>query len=272
MTNYISMESALRLVPKPLFEQSNRYDFLSWMLDGYRELKLREEYKREIHIFQVEDGRVELPQKIKEINLVTFLFKSPTNEDVYSLKSCVCNQDDTTTTEEDTNSVCQYSLAYRQFLNSRYYNNNYIPMQYKGTSKSLLCDNCPNRITQCQYTFTIDQNKMLYTNVTEGYICIDYDTEVVDETDGLPLIPDAQDVKQYLAYYAQYRHWDERASGKEESAAQMSERSLQKANMYFNKVKGSRTLRGIDATTVSNVRYDNYNKLIKIPEVYVYSR
>lgn len=271
MTNYTSLESALRLIPRPLFEQANRLDFLSWMLDGYRELKLREENERKVKIFEVEDGKVELPQEIKEINLVSFLYRKPTNEDIYSLQSCVCDQDETTTTTEDTNSVLQYSLAYRMFLNSRYYNNNYIPMQYKGNSSSLLCRNCPNRTSECQYVFTIDKDKMLYTNVTEGYICIDYDTEVVDEN-SIPMIPDSQDMKQYLAYYAQYRHWEERAAGKEESAPQMAERNLQKANIYFNKVKGSRNLRALDANTIASVRNDNYDKWVKIPEVYVYSR
>jgi len=271
MTNYTSMESALRLIPKPLFEQSNRYDFLSWMLDGYRELKLREEFERKVKIFQVVDSKLELPADIKEINLVSFLFRKPTNEDIYSLQSCVCDQTETTTTTEDTNDVCQYSLAYRTFLNSRYYNNNYIPMQYKGVSTTLLCRNCPNRVSPCQYTFTIDSNKVLYTNITEGYVCIDYDTEITDD-EGIPMIPDYQDVKQYLAYYAQYRHWEERASGKEESAHQLADRAMQKANLYYNKVKGSRNLRALDANTIANVRSDNYNKWIKIPEVYVYSR
>lgn len=271
MTNYTSMESALRLIPKPLFEQSNRIDFLSWMLDGYRELKLREQNVRKIKLYELVDGKVELPSDIKEINLVTYLYQQPSNEDVYSLQNCICDSTETTTTTEDTNTVLQYSLAYRQFLNSRYYNNNYIPMQYKGNSSQMLCDSCPNKYSVCQYTFTIDQNKVFYSNLNSGYICIDYDTEVVDENE-IPMIPDAQDVKQYLAYYAQYRHWEERASGKEESASQLSDRALQKANLYYNKVKGSRTLRGLDANTISAIRYDNYDKWIQIPSRYVYSR
>lgn len=271
MTNYVSMESALRLVPKPLFEQSNRFDFLSWMLDGYRELKLREENERVVKIFEITQNKVELPQDIKEINLITYLFKEPTQEDLYSVQSCICNPEETTTTTEDTNNVCQYTLAYRQFLNSPYYNNNFIPMQYKGVSSTLLCRNCPNKHSQCQYSFTIDKDKVLYTNVTSGYLCIDYDTEIKDD-EGIPMIPDSQELKQYLSYYAQYRHWEERAAGKEQSAPQFADRLLQKANIYFNKVKGSRTLRALDANTIASVRYDNYNKWIKLPELHVYSR
>lgn len=271
MTNYTPMESALRLVPKALFEQANRYDFLSWMLDGYRELKLREEYERNVKVLEIVDGKVELPNDIKEINVVSFLYKEPTNEDLYSLKSCVCDQTETTTNTEDTNDVCQYSLSYRMFLNSQYYNNNYVLMQYKGNSSTLLCRNCPNKTSRCQYSFTIDKDKVLYSNVTEGFICIDYDTEVKDENN-IPMIPDSQEIKQYLSYYAQYRHWEERASSKEESAHSMADRALQKANLYYNKVKGSRNLRALDANTIANVRADAYNKWIKIPEFYVYSR
>lgn len=271
MINYVSLESALRMIPRPLFEQSNRLDFLSWMLDGYRELKLRQAYQRGVKILEIIDGKLELPKDIKEINLVTYLYKQPTQEDLYSLQTCICNPEETTTTEEDTNNVCQYTLAYRQFLNSPYYHNNFIPLQYKGVSSEIICKDCPNKTQICQYTFTIDPCNVLYTNIKTGYICIDYDTEIVDEQ-GIVMIPDLQDLKQYLSYYAQYRHWEERASGKEESAFQLANNNLEKANIYYNKVKGAVTLRGLDAHSISMARNGQFNKWIKLPERYVYSR
>ena len=45
---------------------------------------------------------------------------------------CACNAD-SNATSEDTNNPCQYTIAYKQFLDTAYYNNNFTPfikMQY----------------------------------------------------------------------------------------------------------------------------------------------
>lgn len=270
MITYTPLAAALRYIPKPLYSYSTEADFLSWMLDGYRELNLNSRYEGKVQIFEIHDNKIVLPQEIKEINMVTHMFKQPISADINSLTDCLCNPD-LASSPEDTNAVCSYSLSYKLFLDSSYYNNNYTPLRYVGNSSSILCKNCPNKNTPCQQTFTVDSNRVLHTSLCEGFLCIDYDTEVTDE-DGNILIPDIQALRQYLSYFAQARHWEERAAIKEQSAPQMFQDYLAKAEIYLRKVRGIDGLRRLDANSISGMQWDGYQKLIKIPEQYVYSR
>lgn len=271
MIRYTSIKSALRFVPKPLFDSSSDLDFLSWMLDGFRQLDLPVTMESKIKIFEITSGRVILPQDIREIKLITYLATDPSKSDLDSFSSCICNPE-SNATSEDTNNPCQYTIAYKQFLDSPYYHNNYMPLQYKGNSgDSILCKNCPNRYAACQNIFTVDKNNILHTNLNTGFLCIDYLTEIMDEDCDF-LIPDFTEIKQYLAYYAIAKHWEDRAAAKEQNASNIAQDALIKAEIYLRKCRGMLILRDVNANDVAAAQYDGYQHLIKIPEKYVYSR
>lgn len=271
MIKYVSIKSALRFIPKPLFRQSNELDFMSWMLDAYRELDLPATFENKVQIFEIDNGKLELPQEIKEINLISYLANEPSNNDIYSLTDCICNPE-SNANEEDTNNPCQYTLSYKMFLTSSYYKNNYAPLLYVGNrTQSLLCNDCPNLHSSCKNTFTIDKDNILHTNLDKGYLCIDYTTEMVDEN-GEFLILDLTEVKRYLAYYAEYQHWRERAAVKEQSAGNMAQDALIKAETWLKKCRGILILRGINPHDIANVQGGAFNRLINLPEKYVYSR
>jgi hypothetical protein len=269
MINYISIKSALRFIPKPLFSQSTDLDFMSWMLDGYRQLDVPQIYESKVKIVEIVNGSVELPQEIKEINLITYLDKEPTETDIYSLTDCICNTE-SNANDADTNNPCQYTLAYKQFLDSAYYKNNYSPLLYKGNSSTLLCSNCPNHYAKCQNVFTIDKNNILHTNINSGFLCLDYDTEMKNDSDFLIL--DLTEIKQFLAYYAIAKHWEERASIKEQSADRMAQDALIKAETYLKKARSIVIMRGINPQNITSAQYDGYQHYLKLPERYVYSR
>lgn len=266
---YTSIKSALRFIPRPLFQQSNEHDFLSWMLDGYRLLDLPSTVENTVKIYEIIDGKLELPLELKEINSIMYLDKEPTQEDLYSLQACVCNPE-SNANSEDTNNPCQYTLAYRQFLNSPYYKNNYLPLLYKGNGE-MLCSDCINKKVRCNNYFTIDKNRMLHTNILTGYLCIDYSREMKSDT-GEFLIVDLTEIKQYLAYYAMAKHWEERAMIKEQSAANLYQDALTKAEIYLKKSRSILIMRGISPHDISAAQYDGYQNYLKIPEKYVYSR
>ena len=124
MIKYVSIKSALRFIPRSLFDQSTDSDFMSWMLDAYRQLDIPIALESKVKILELTNGTLEIPEDVKEINLITYLDKEPSDTDLYSLSSCICNAESNANTE-DTNNPCQYTLAYRQFLDSPYYQNNY---------------------------------------------------------------------------------------------------------------------------------------------------
>lgn len=272
MTRYTSIRSALRFIPRNLYDRSTDLDFLTWMLDGFRQLDLPVTYDSKIKFIEIINNRAELPKDIKEIKLLTYMFKNPDQNDVDSLTGCITNPVETTTTESDTNNICQYTLAYKQFLDSKYYNNNFMPLQYKGNyADSILCTKCPNRFSPCQNYFTVDKNNILHTNIKDGFLCIDYFTEMKDEA-GDFLIPDLTELKQYLAYYAMAKHWEERAMVKEQSADRIAQDLYIKAEIFFKKIRGILIMRGINPNDITNMQFDGYNQWIKIPERYVFAR
>lgn len=270
MIKYVSIKSALRFIPRPLFQQSTDLDFLSWMLDGYRLLDLPVTSENKIQIYEIVDGKLELPQEMKEINLITYLESTPSTTDLDSLLNCVCDRE-TDSNESDSNNICKYTIAYKQFLTSPYYVNNYAPLLFVGNNSSLLCDSCPNKYSSCKNTFSIDKNNILRTSITKGYLCIDYSTEMIDDS-GDFLILDLTEVKQFLAYYAIAKHWEERASVKEQSAGNIAQDALVKAETWLKKARGVLLLRGINPQSISDAQYDGYQNLLKIPEEYVYAR
>ena len=270
MTKYVSLKAALRFIPKPLFQQSTELDFLSWMLDAYRELDLPTTLETKVQIFEITDGTLKIPEEVKVINLITYLDSTPSENDVSSFIDCICDPESNANTE-DTNNPCQYTLAYKQFIGSSYYKNNYKPLLYKGNNSTLLCDSCPNKYSECQNVFSIDKNNMLHTNIKSGYFCIEYDTEMKDD-DGQFLIMDLTEVKRYLAYYAEACHWRERAAVKEQSAMNMAQDALTKAEIYYKKARGIILLSGINPQNITSAQYDNYQNYLKMPEKYVYSR
>lgn len=271
MTNYIPLKNVLRLIPKPLLRQSNEADFLSWMLDAYRDLPSPARTKSMVEIFEVVDGKVELPSKIKEINLVTWMKQEPCEEDINSLQSCVENPEAEESWYNNTESICRYTLNYRMFLESIYYNNNFMPLKYYGTSNSFLCSACPNKYVTCMYGFSITPERVLYTDAGDGFICIDYEAEVLDD-EGNYLIVDYPKVQEYLYKYAMYKHWEERAAVKEEGANQIYINMSQQAEVARKAARGQILGRNLDAANIQKINGGEYKKLIRVPEKYVYAR
>lgn len=270
MMKYVSIKSALRFIPRPLFDQSSDLDFMSWMLDGYRLLELPVTAENKVKIYEIKNGRVELPQEIKEINLITYLAETPSSNDLTSFLDCVCDKENTST-DLDTNNVCNYTIAYKQFLTSSYFKNNYKPLLYVGNNSPLLCDKCPNKYSSCKNTFTIDKYNILHTNLNDGFLCIDYSSEMTDDS-GDFLILDLTEVKQFLAYYATAKHWEERAATKEQNAGNIVQDTLMKAEIWLRKARAVIIMRGINPQTISDAQNDGYQKWLQIPEHYVYSR
>lgn len=270
MTNYISIKNSLRLIPKGLLKESSQADFLSWMLDAVSMLPQIAQTRTEIKVFEFSDYKMELPEYIKQLNLVTYLDKDPCEEDLSSVTSCVENPE-SEGEEYSSENVCRYTLNYKMFLDSSYYNNNFIPLKYSGPSGNILCSNCPNRFVTCANTFWIDHNKILHTSLKEGFLCIDYDAIACDDG-GDYMVIDLIEVENYLAKYAIYKHWEERSNLKEESALRMYQTYQQEAEIAFKRAKGKILLGFTDLNTVAKVVGNTYQKLIKIPDRYVYAR
>lgn len=269
MTNYIKLEECLTLIPKPLFDQSSSSDFLAWMYDALKELPSVTYSYPKVQIFEFSDYKLELDPTIKQLNLVTYLANEPDECSCNSFVECVENpepiESDTT-----TNNICNYTINYKLFLDSEYFNKNYKPLVYKGTGDAFVCRKCINRfVSNCAHTFTVDVNRVLHTDLKEGFLCIDFDAELDCNN---CMIPDYPRVKRYLREYALMRHWEERMSTKEETAFNYYKVYQAQAELALKAARAEVFAKNLDVNKVVEVLRHTYRRLIQIPEKYVYAR
>jgi hypothetical protein len=78
---------------------------------------------------------------------------------------------------------------------------------------------------------------MVVHNHSTGWICFDYLGEIYTE-DGMPMIPDDEDLKQGLAWYAEAMEARNRMWTKEEAMMKVADDALQKAEIRLKRFRG----------------------------------
>lgn len=82
MKSFIKLKSLLNKIPKALFEESNEAEFLDSMLDGIKFLPQTVYYEPKIELFEIVDGKVQLPKYVKQVSSVSWQAGSPTKEEI----------------------------------------------------------------------------------------------------------------------------------------------------------------------------------------------
>ena len=268
MRNFVSLRSLLTTIPKPIFNEVEESDILFWFREALRMLPDITATESKVEIFEIVDTKVQLPKYIKKINRVTYMYQQPTDSCIDSYNNCLC---ETPESEDLIPQVCKPQIYYQMFLDSPYFQNNYQLLRYVGQDKSLLCSNCPNYTCNTDQTFVVTRDRMLYTNFTQGYICIEFDTEVCDELGSL-MIPDIQEVHNFLQSYAIKRHLEERMFGKEESIMQMYQMYSTKSDIEYRKARGLIILRQLNPDLIAETNAGWYKRMIKLPSIFIYER
>ena len=125
MKNFRSIRSILSNIPKALFQETNESDFMDYMLDAIKLLPQTIYYEPKIEVFEIIDGKVQLPKYVKQINSVMWQCSDPSKECIDSLmNSCT----DLEPEPADVNpAVCKPMITYKMFLDSiDFYNINSI--------------------------------------------------------------------------------------------------------------------------------------------------
>lgn len=243
MIKYTKINSVLPLIAKAVREEDTNLNLLSYALDAYRLIEAPSHNLEEVAVYQITDHKAELCSDIRTINLATYLFQSPSNTECQSLSDCL-NISSGTSQEEynltDSTNPCagNYAIAHKLYLSTDYYNNNYAPLKYIGTS-SFVCTECFNRFCHdCSETFSVDSNNIMWTSFADGYVCLLYDKEAKDE-DGDFLIMDDIEVKKFMALYAELEHFRNRWYSHEEGTGPFISNLESKVNLWYAKAKGS---------------------------------
>lgn len=245
MISYEPISNILRKIPKAVREQDSESQLISYALDAYRNLSIPVTTTEKIEIFQAVDHKIFLPQKIKTINFVSYLCNTPTQEECEEVEAC-------------TYDTVYYTI---DLYGTKYYKNNYCPIKYIG-NQSGICSKCINRfMNDCIDTFSVDSNKTLWTSFKDGYLCIHYETELVNSNDEFLIVED-EDVRNYLSFYSQYMHWLNRTSMHEDGAFRILQMLESKSNIYFLRAKGSLLQKNINKQLLQELTTDSFNNRI----------
>ena len=269
MTNFIKLEDCLALIPKSLFLESSSSDFIAWMYDGLKLLPSITYTYPKVQIYEFDGYKLELDPEIKQINMVTYLANEPTEECCSTLTTCV-ESPEAIESDTTTNDICRYTINYKLFLDSQYFKRNFSPLVYKGIGDSFICSKCMNRfVSNCAYTFTVDVNRVLHTNLEKGFLCIDFDSELDCNN---CMIPDYERVKRFLVKFALMRQWEERLQTKEESALNLYKMYQSEAELALRAARAEVMAKRLDVNTIVEVLRYTYRRLIQFPEDHIYAR
>lgn len=268
MKSFIKLQTVLNRIPKTLFNESSEADFLDWMLDGLKLLPQTIHYEPKIELFEIIDGKVQLPNYVKQISSVSWQETDPSDECIKDLQTtCGCEDE-----QSDINSrICKPAITYKMWLDSPYYKNNYKVLKYAGTDKSLISNTCDCWKSNCHESFVVTPQKTMYLTLNDGFVCVTYEAPVCDE-DGNILIPDTALLHEFLATYAIYKHWEERQFSKEEQAGSFYQEYKNKQALLLRQTKGDHHLRNFNIANTVDIIGGQYKKLIKIPEILFYAR
>jgi len=268
MTEFVSIKSLLSTVPKVLLQESEQSDWLYWFREALRLLPSITATEAKVEIFELTESKFQLPKYVKTINSVKYLSQDPSEEDLTSYNECLCAEPES---EDIIPQVCKPQIYYKMFIDSPYYQHNYALLRYAGSDKNMFCKNCPNLTCDNTLNFVLTRERMLYTNFDAGFLCIDYDQEVCDESGNI-MIPDIEEVQQFLVKFAIMRHLEERQFAKEEGMRNMYQDYKQESEIWLRKAKSTILFKQLNPHTIQGITEGWFKRLIKLPSIYVYER
>jgi hypothetical protein len=276
MIKYTKINTVLPLIANAVRKEDSTGQLLSYILDGYRQLAIPSQQLQEhITFVEIVNHKAVLPQDVEILNLVTYQANDPTDSQWDSFCNSLNLQSGISQEEyellDDVTNPCagNYSLAHKLVLNSAYFQECYYPLKYIG-NQTFGCKDCLNRYCHsCNETFSVDPNGIIWTSIKEGYLCLIYMRQAVDDL-GDYLIVDHPHIKRYLKYFAEHAHFENRFYTHEQGGSNPLSHTINQMNQYYNKARGTMLMKGIDKTLHQEMFIKNYNSklLTVIPEAW----
>lgn len=282
MTDYIKLEAVLNRIPRFIRDQESTGNLLSYALDIFKELNIPQKYQSNICFLEVKNHNVKIPDDVKIINMVTYscdyeydcedLLRCVDEPKCQTCESPISDSCECTKCGEAydfisrSNCICKPLINYSLFLESDFYHNKFTPLKYVGTG-STICSKYP-KFGYCQYTFQISPTRVLWTDLREGIICIDYDAEVT--VDGNIMIPNHPKLIRAMAAYAEAMYWKNKVPVHEENSENIYQSRLSEAEILLKSAKGNLLLQAANADNIRKRVFvgDSTFRIIKAPEFY----
>jgi hypothetical protein len=277
MVEYTSIKAILNRVSRTVRTESYDSDLLSSALEGYRSLGFPAKYTNKVDFYELTNNCVQLTDDIRSISMVTYLIDDPRTTVLTDLCDTLEEEE-----EEATCADCFTNLSkncagfaanfpYMAFLNSTLYNTYFYPLSYiPHTKPSNICKFCISQMfDSCVDTYSVDEDKILYSSLKTGFICVDYNTEVLS-SDGDYLIPKDENLLQFLARYAEEDFLRSRVHMHEQGALAIYEMAKRETGLAKRRAWGSRLLKNADINKIMAVSSTMSPTFLmtKLPQIY----
>jgi len=216
-------------------------DIIEWIINGLDIINIKKAYQQEAVFIEVNNHKAILPCDLIQIEMVTapLNYSIPCKEEEEELRDCDCGYNKDYINQVSSHYNIKVVANYARFCNTNYFKRNFQIMKLNNApfASKFHCDTCPNIGSNCELTYSLSPNGYITTPFEHGYICLAYLRYAVDE-DGEYIIPDNEDLIQYLANWCMAKHWEVRMNMKEEGAFNMYNLYINKAQNLFQKTRG----------------------------------
>ena len=282
---YRPLKGIFNYIPKGLREhQEDDPQWISWALQYLRTVETAELVQKDFALLQVTGRRATLPKGLRKITSIKMIAKLPTEQERTSLDSCITikreGYDITSGTNTDgrievtqEGSAIHYfqegcGLYVDLFKSSLFVKNCMMPMKFVGvTHKDYFSKACYQEMKEnrCVTNFSITSDGCILAD-RDGFVCIEYETEIKDGTDFMAPERPIQ-LWQAMAAYAIAQHWQNRTSYKEQNAMKMYLEYLELARNYMREAKGIMRMKNISFSLMQAITSSDTN-VLGLPSVF----
>ena len=226
-------------------------DIIEWSAEAAAKIDMHTQYEMDVKYLQVQDYRVCLPKGLIQIEMVAYKHD-------FTLDDEDLEQDllDETGASNFDDGGAQHLTRF----NSPWFANNFSPLRLSTSPFALgvHCDNCVNIDANCEHTYTVNPNGTITTSFQNGFICISYLRNPLDE-EGYPIIPNNADYIDALTTYCLLKLWERRWNENDPNADSKMKWYSAKWTVLRNSATGAINLPSIDQ--LENIRQTR-NRLI----------
>lgn len=243
MLRYTPISNVMNYLSNKIKESTSRTQIMSWALQAYKKLNPKGTKDNACMLLEISNHTCKLPEEVKDIFKVSYTTEIK-EEEAHSLLNCVEEE----IPEQEENCIptvwdldvvyrpcIQCTYNYRLMLDSIFYRNCLIPLDYKGNKKPRKKD-IP-RINNFGNWYTVDVYGYIHTNMCDCTVLIEY--ERLPKDGDKFLVVDHQAVLDYLAEFVRFKYFTELYDSQKQGSRERRNEVKVDLEIAFRKAKGA---------------------------------
>lgn len=256
---YTSIEAVFSRLTIP-HDQYEEDDVIEWAMQALDIINVKKAYAQKTLLLTVSNHKVQLPPGIVQIEVVALPLgdQALTADEVEDLTQ----QEIDYINKQNVDRIQGQGIInnYNLFIRTDLFDDTFVIMRASQSPfmTKMHCTTCPNFNSNCDYEYNIDHNMVMTTSFESGNVCIGYLEHITNE-DGQFMIPDSEDLIQFLANYVMAKFWEVQWNiGDGQNGSERKHRLyLTRAQNLMAKARGIFITKGFNFKDYDNIVYKN---------------